>query len=57
MIELGLIILNYCDEVDEALKIILYKCLKEICNRGELDLSFIGFDYSYRNKLKIKNSL
>jgi len=47
LIELCEHLLNYAEEIDETLQKSTYECLKLILNRGELDLSCMGFEPKY----------
>lgn len=47
MIDLADHLISYADEGDEKIRKIYYETLKLILNRGELDISQIGFDESF----------
>ena len=47
LIDLADQLLNYVEELDLTLQKSAYECLKLILNRGEMDLSCLGFDSKY----------
>jgi hypothetical protein len=48
-LDLGKHVLENMDNLDEDLKEKYYELLYNIVNRGEFDLSSIGFDYIFRD--------
>jgi len=56
LIDLGKHVLENCDNVDEELKDKYYEILYNLMNRGEFDLTAIGFENLFKDIYKQSNS-